>query len=168
MGNTVLYGATGGSLFAAGRAGERVRAAVLGWDERHIRVGLGDYGDVVGRGQGQVGGQHDQPVDAALRHRLRGRGERLVESAWLRQPLGARLDRERKRIAVPADDGDAVEGGTGERRCQDVAVEGQRQLAAALAVEDGRQASLRLRELLDRDEGDSHEANCLLARSCGF
>jgi glutamate synthase (NADPH/NADH) large chain/glutamate synthase (ferredoxin) len=42
MGNTVLYGATGGSLFAAGRAGERF--AVRNSGARAVVEGVGDHG----------------------------------------------------------------------------------------------------------------------------
>jgi glutamate synthase (ferredoxin) len=42
MGNTVLYGATGGSLYAAGRAGERL--AVRNSGARCVVEGVGDHG----------------------------------------------------------------------------------------------------------------------------
>jgi glutamate synthase domain-containing protein 3 len=42
MGNTVLYGATGGSLFAAGRAGERF--AVRNSGAKAVVEGVGDHG----------------------------------------------------------------------------------------------------------------------------
>jgi glutamate synthase (ferredoxin) len=42
MGNTVLYGATGGSLFAAGRAGERF--AVRNSGAKAVVEGIGDHG----------------------------------------------------------------------------------------------------------------------------